>query len=171
MIPVAISSAATIQVSHYRGQCKPVESKRSGVAALTMATLYGGLMTLLILVFGQQIAPWFSNDPEVIGLIGSLIIFIAMFQLVDAIQMVAAGILRGLEEFVKPLITVLFVYWMVIIPIGYFVGVKGWLVKQPDIEHIWLLLTGGLTFAALLLGSQSYRQLNQNINNAEASVA
>lgn len=171
MIPVAISSAATIQVSKYRGMSLPFESKRSGIAALTMATLYGGIMTVLILVFGKQIAPWFSEDPEVIALISSLIIFIAMFQLVDAIQMVAAGILRGLEEFVRPLVTVLFVYWIVIIPISYAIGVKGWLVDQPDIEHIWLLLTCGLTFAALLLGTQSYLQLTKNVHKPELANA
>ncbi|TFH92032.1 MATE family efflux transporter [Vibrio ouci] len=171
MIPVAISSAATIQVSHYRGQSLPSESKRAGLAALTMATLYGAIMTGVILAFGQHIAPWFSDDPEVVALISSLILFIAMFQLVDAIQMVAAGILRGLEEFVKPLVTVLFVYWIVIIPISYFIGVKGWLVEQPNIEQIWLLLTCGLTFAALLLGAQSYLQLNKNLLNPELKTA
>ncbi len=171
MIPVAISSAATIQVSHYRGQSLPSESRRAGLAALTMATLYGTIMTAVILAFGQHIAPWFSDDPEVVALISSLILFIAMFQLVDAIQMVAAGILRGLEEFVKPLMTVLFVYWIVIIPISYFIGIKGWLVEQPNIEHIWLLLTCGLTFAALLLGMQSYLQLNRNLVRTELTTA
>ncbi len=171
MIPVAISSAATIQVSHYRGQSLPLESKRSGVAALTMATLYGVAMTAMILTFGRQIAPWFSEDSEVVAIISSLILFIAMFQLVDAIQMVAAGILRGLEEFVKPLVTVLFVYWIVVIPISYLIGVKGWLVEQPAIEHIWLLLTCGLTFAALLLGTQSYLQLNKHLGKHELTTA
>ncbi len=161
MIPVAISSAATIQVSHYQGLSQPSSAKQTGLTALTIAVIYGSIMSLAILAFGHNLAPLFSDDPEVVTLISSLIIFIAMFQLVDAIQMVAAGILRGLEEFIKPLVTVLFVYWIVIIPISYVIGVKGWLVEQPNIKHIWIMLTLGLTFAAMLLGAQSYIQLNK----------
>lgn len=162
MIPVAISSAATIQVAHFHGKQESNNSRKTALAAMLIAAGYGSVMTLILLLFGHHLTGLFTQDQEVNNLISGLIIFIAMFQLVDALQMVAAGILRGLEEFVKPLLTVLFIYWVVIIPASYLIGVKGWLVSEPRIETIWMMLTLGLTFAAVFLGLQSYRMLNKS---------
>jgi len=168
MIPVALSSAVTIRVAHCQGLQKPLITMKTGLAALKLASVYGLFMSGMIFLFSHHIVGLFSQDTEVIAIISGLVVYIAVFQLVDSVQIVAAGILRGLEEFIKPLIAVLFTYWVVVIPLSYLVGVKGWWVDQPSIETIWMLLSLGLTMAALVLGVQAYLQLSERLKAPSA---
>ena len=159
-------SAATIRVAHYQGLEEPENSKKSGLGALKLSALYGLIMTGLVFAFREQIVTLFSQDKEVIALISGLVLYIAVFQFVDAIQIVAAGILRGLEEFIKPLIAVLCTYWVVVIPLSYFIGIRGWWIAKPGIYTIWTLLSLGLACAAIVLGSQAYIQLSAKLKTS-----
>lgn len=161
MIPVAFSSAATIRVAHFHGSNDMVNRKKSAYAALAIASVYGIITTLLLLGFGKHVLSLFSNEKDVIIIASGLLLYIAAFQLFDAIQMVAAGILRGLQEFVKPLLVIVFTYWVLVIPLSYFIGVKGWLFNA-SIETIWLILSFGLVFAAFALLLTSYKALQTN---------
>lgn len=158
MIPVAFSSAATIRVAHFYGVNDISSCKKSAFAALIISGIYGVITTMLLLMFGEHLLSLFSNEEEVIIIASGLLVYIAIFQFFDAIQMVSSGILRGLQEFVKPLIVILLTYWVFVIPVAYLVGVKGWLFHS-GIDVIWLVLAIGLIIAAFALSWISYKQL------------
>lgn len=63
-------------------------------AALGYACVSASLMLLL----REQIAAMYSPDPAVIAIAASLIVFSALFQFSDALQVTAAGALRGYQD-------------------------------------------------------------------------
>ncbi|EPJ48914.1 MAG: hypothetical protein OFPII_03900 [Osedax symbiont Rs1] len=162
MIPVALSSAATIRVAYYRGQLDAVGAQQTTLAAMLIAAGYGALMTVIILVVGEGVLSAFTNDQQVLAIASGLLLFIAAFQLLDALQITAAGVLRGMEEFIKPLIAVLITYWGLVIPLSYAIGVRGWLLPgYIGINTIWFMLSVGLSIAALILGYQAFSVLKE----------
>jgi multidrug resistance protein, MATE family len=71
----------------------------------------------------------------------------ALFQVVDAMQVVALSLLRGLQDTTVPMIMAIVSYWLIGMPVAYVFGFSlGWAEAG-----IWLGLTTGLAAAAILL--------------------
>lgn len=172
MIPVALSNAATIRVAHHRGQQDAVGARQTMFASMLIAAGYGALMTVIILLAGDGMLSAFSEDQQVLAIVSGLLLFIAAFQLLDAVQITAAGVLRGMEEFVKPLITVLVTYWLLVIPLSYAIGVRGWLLPEfIGINTIWFMLSAGLSIAAFILTYQAFYVLKTFRKTGDPEVA
>ena len=159
MIPIAISSATTIRIAHFAAlKDQPAKMATSySVAAFTL--LYGLVVATVLTLFAPQITRLFSLDQEFIQIAVGLMSLLAVFLIFDAFQTVASGVLRGLQLFMQPLFVILFCYWIIILPLGYFMGVKGWMQAQANVEVIWMVLTGGIFIAAMMMLLLSYRYL------------
>ncbi len=114
------------------------------------------------MTFAIPLTGLFSKDSEVLNIATGLMSFVAVFLVFDAIQTVASGVLRGLQQFMQPLFVILFCYWVVIIPLSYLMGVRGWLQESANVNIIWSVLTCGISLAAILLVIQSYHYLKKN---------
>jgi MATE family multidrug resistance protein len=69
----------------------------------------------------------------------------ALFQLVDGGQVLAIGLLRGIQDTAGPMVITVFGYWGVGIPTAYLLGFH----TQLAGSGIWLGLVSGLSFAAI----------------------
>ncbi|NMM39597.1 MATE family efflux transporter [Pseudoalteromonas arctica] len=171
MIPLALSSATTIRIASLPNAADYLSRRLTAKAAISLAFLYGVIAALVIMTFGQLILHAFSHDEKVLMLASGLLLYIALFQLFDAIQIVAAGILRGLQEFMSPLLVILVVYWFAVVPFSYFVVNYGWWGGSAGVDNIWLLLSTGLALAALVLSINSFRIVNKKVDLFVASEA
>ncbi len=151
MVPVALANATTIRIAHFRAQNDVRNKRYTGWAAMSLAIIYGVGIGGLLVLLGQPIVNAFSTDQQVLIITAGLIVYVALFQLFDAIQIVASGILRGVEQFTKPMLVMLLVYWVLVVPVSYAVGIKGWGISAGGIDVIWLILALGLGGAALIL--------------------
>ncbi len=161
MIPLALGSAATIRIAHFRAQQNWQDLAKTRNASLLFSLIYGALMAFAILYLLEPFAALFSHDQQVVVLITALFGYIAAFQFVDAVLIVASSILRGVEEFVKPLAAIFFCYWLFVLPMSYVVGVKGWWFGESGITTIWSILIVGLAAAAGVLTVQAHRSTRQ----------
>ena len=69
--------------------------------------------------FRELIVSIYTTD-EVFSLAVYLLIFAAIFQLPDGIQMGALGSLRGFKDTFVPMILLFISYWIFAMPIGYY---------------------------------------------------
>ena len=81
----------------------------------------------------------------------NLLLFAALYQFSDTIQMVVGGILRGYKDTKVILYITLFSYWVIGVPLGYTLGRTDWLVPHIDAKGFWIAFVVSLTFAAILL--------------------
>jgi len=71
----------------------------------------------------------------------------ALFQVADAVQVMALGLLRGVRDTKVPMILAAVSYWLIGIPASYVLAFElGW-----GGEGLWLGLVVGLSLAAILL--------------------
>ena len=81
-----------------------------------------------------------------------LLLFAAVYQCTDAIQVIAAGALRGYKD-MRSIFNITFVaYWLLGLPIGYILGMKDWIVEPMGAHGFWIGFIVGLTSAAIMLG-------------------
>lgn len=144
MTTSGLAAAATIRVGHFLGQ-RDFNSMRT--AAFTLIGMAMAVMTAwaLLFIFGRNFLPTlYIADVDVIALTSTLLIVAAFFQLSDGMQVVCAGALRGLQDVKIPTFFIFIAYWIIGLPLGYWLGFK----MDFGPKGIWIGLLIGLTLTA-----------------------
>ena len=113
----------------------------------------------------ESIAALYTHDAAVISLAASLMVYTALFQFSDAIQVTAAGALRGYQDTRVTMLLTLFAYWGIGLPVGYGLGLSHWFGTPSGPAGLWQGLVVGLTCAALMLGIRLARSARRQIRN------
>jgi multidrug resistance protein, MATE family len=122
MIPLAISSATSVKISYFYGR-KNFERIRNFIkASLIISMTFMAFAGLCLYLFPGFILGIFTTDQEIITAGVSIIIVCAMFQIFDGAQVTLSGILRGFGITRPTFVIVLVGYWLIGLPLGYYLG-------------------------------------------------
>ena len=115
--------AATILVGQYQGARKSATAERAGFTALKMAWVYMGVVALSFLLFPQPYFALFTGDApgmvslgEVLGKGRWLLAMMALWGLLDAINLVVGGALKGAGDTRFVLVYSALTTWLVWMP-------------------------------------------------------
>ena len=153
MFPLGLAMATGMRVSHAVGAG---ELARRRPIALGSAALGMLMMSCFAVAFGfggRGIAAWFVNDAAVVALAAQLFAVAALFQLFDGLQVIAAASLRGITDVRVPAVITFVAYWLIALPLGYLLGVRGPL----GAVGMWTGIATGLAFAAVFLSARFAR--------------
>ena len=146
---IGFSVASTVMIGRKLGEKDFVNLEKVGFNNLKIAFLFM-LMCGIFLILGKDILPSFftkKEDVDVMLLASKLMIIAALFQLSDGIQVTALGCLRGIQDVKIPSILTFISYWVITIPLGYYLTV----VQQMGAFGMWIALGIGLTISAVML--------------------
>jgi MATE family multidrug resistance protein len=144
MTASGVAAAATIRVSHELGKQNPAGVRR---VAFVLVGIGLALMTTWAALFvaGHQVLPLlYINDDMVIPVASSLLLVAGLFQLSDGMQVICIGALRGLHDVRVPSLLIFISYWVIGLPLGYWLGLHTTLGPVG----IWMGLLIGLTLTA-----------------------
>ena len=148
MVPLGVSAAAAVLVGHAVGRGDPEAARREASAALACGVGFMATTAIILISFAPWLARAFTPDPGIIAVARVLIPIAGVFQVVDGIQGVSSGILRGAGDTRIPMLSNLAGYAIVGLPIGAWLCFsQGW-----GAPGIWWGLCAGLAAVALLLG-------------------
>lgn len=123
---------------------------------LMMLTVSASLSVLLY-VFRYPAAGIFTDSPEVASMAVSLFFFLFAYQFGDALQLCFANVLRGLQD-VKPIMYAAFVsYYVIAIPVAYYLGFHAHL----GLQGIWTGFPVGLTLAGIFFFTYYRRDIRR----------
>jgi len=147
MVPLGVAMATTVRVGRAVGRGDP-----HGVRSAGFVGMGTSLATQLVSCSAMALAPhWiaglYSDDHRVANLAAQLLLFAAVFQFSDGIQVTANGALRGLKDTTMPMLITTFAYWGVGMPLGYSLAFH----RAMGVQGMWIGLIAGLSVAALLL--------------------
>jgi MATE family multidrug resistance protein len=159
MVPLGISGAAATRVGNAVGR-RDLPAARLA-AGVTLA-LGAGVMCVSATVFAlfpRLLSRIYSPDLEVITAAAALIPIAAVFQVVDGLQVVSSGILRGAADTLLPAALALVGFWVIGLPFGW------WLAFPQGLgpRGLWWGLTLGLAATALLLVWRARHRLDQPV--------
>ncbi|MBR0554979.1 MATE family efflux transporter [Ciceribacter sp. L1K23] len=152
MIPLGLSQAATVRIGIAHGRNDYPNLVRAAITVTLIAMLIALVGGILFAAIPTTLGSPFLNTStadaaRVLEIAGPFIVVAGFFQLMDGLQAVASGLLRGLKDARVPMVLALVSYW----PIGFFLA---WLLAFP-LEFggigIWLGFLIGLASAALML--------------------
>jgi len=147
MIVLGLSMAGGIRVGNAVGEKNVTRVRRAGFTSIFLALCVMSVSGIIFIIFRNYLPALYIDDETVISIASSLLIIAALFQLSDGVQAVGIGILRGLTDVKIPTVITFVAYWIVGLPIGYFLAFElGW-----DVQGVWIGLLAGLTTSAILL--------------------
>jgi len=152
MIPMALGMAVAIRVGFNTGAGDLAAARRSGWVAIGIGLAFAVVAGGALLAFRGAVAGLYSNEADVIRVAAELMIFVAVYQLVDDTQVTAIGALRGFKDTRMPMIIALLAYWAVGLPVGALLGLGT--VEVPGLTGVrgfWVGLSAGLSVAAVVL--------------------
>lgn len=147
MFAMGLGATATIRISNLSGAGNIAQLKIVSYSLLVMMMAVESVFVIAIIVLQKVLPGFYVDEPDVILIAGKLLVIAAFFQLSDGIQVLAMSALRGLSDVKIPTWIALLAYWIISIPIGYFI-----MQYSPHLSKgIWFGFLIGLSIAAVLL--------------------
>lgn len=147
MLASGIANAATIKTGNNYGKKDYKALRLSAIASYHIVLVFMLFTALVFIIANKQLPYIYTDDPTVVSIAANLIILAGFFQLFDGTQVVGLGILRGLGDVKFPTFISFLSYWIIGIPVGYFLGMHAGL----GVNGIWYGLTLGLLTSSILL--------------------
>ncbi|HVD98601.1 MAG TPA: MATE family efflux transporter [Cytophagaceae bacterium] len=142
-----ISAAATVRVGNELGRRNFIQLRKAGYSALFLVLCYMSVTAISFVCLRFYLPGLYIEEQPVIQMASMLLLIAAFFQLSDGVQVVGLGALRGIGDVIVPTIAVLVAYWVIGLPVGYWMAFKCGL----GIEGVWYGLSVGLIFVSLFL--------------------
>ena len=157
MVHLGLSQAATVRAGRTWGRKDIAALKTGGNVAVVSSLVFAMITIAAFLLFPEVLISFFvdaddSQRPEILAIGVGLLALAALFQLVDGAQVMALGLLRGVQDTRVPMILASLSYWGLGLPAGYVLGFPLGL----GAVGIWLGLVVGLAMAAVLLLGRFY---------------
>jgi MATE family multidrug resistance protein len=147
MVPVGVSAAAAVRVGSQVGAGSLDGCRRAASAALLIGVAFMSVSAVGFLTLPELLARAYTDKLEVLRLAALLIPIAGFFQVFDALQVVSAGVLRGLGDTRTPLVVNMVGFWLVGLPVSILLGFSANLGPQG----LWWGLVVGLGAVAAIL--------------------
>ncbi len=152
MVPLGISSAAAVTISRALGEQNQNEMRKLAWLSIRIGLMYALCSGLIIIVFRDFFLSLFTTDPSAIAVGRTLLFWAAVFQLGDAMQVILAGVLRGMGYTrIQPIVNGIG-HALIGLPLAFTLANQTPLLFTLKIEAYWIGLSSGLFAVALGLG-------------------
>ena len=158
MVHIGLSQAATVRAGRALGRGDGTALREGGITAIALSAAFAVCAVAAFLLIPETLISLFIDpaEPERPALLAigvTLLAFAALFQMVDALQVMALGLLRGVQDTTVPMIMASVSYWVIGLPVSYLLAFKLGL----GAAGLWLGLVVGLTCAAISLHWRFWR--------------
>ena len=163
MLPLGVSAAVSIRVAQVIGSGEWPRVAAIGQAGLGVVTLWMGGFALLFLFAGAWIGALFVDDAAIISAAAAIFFVFGFTQLMDGVQSVSLGALRGMLDNDYPIRVSLVSYWLIALPLSAVMGFAA----DLGAPGIWAGFGIGLSVAAVALAWRFWRLSHRALPPAE----
>lgn len=156
MVAMGFSVAAMIRVGNQKGLQRFRELRRIAVSIFLLTTVFAVFFALSFFFLRGALPKLYldfdnvddiANTMDVLQIATKLMFIAAIFQISDALQVVALGALRGMQDVKIPTFITFIAYWVIGFPISYYLGMY----TEYASAGIWIGLLAGLTASGVML--------------------
>ncbi len=147
MVPLGVSSAASVMVGHAVGEGDALQARRVATAALIVGAVFMGACAGMMLAIPELLARLYTSVPGVVAVAAALIPIAGVFQVFDGLQVVATGILRGIGDTRAPMVVNILGFWLMGMPVSLWLGFR----EGGGVVGLWWGFVAGLAGVAAFL--------------------
>jgi multidrug resistance protein, MATE family len=156
MVAMGFSVAAMIRVGNQKGLKNFRELRRVAISIGLLTSILALVFAVFFILFNESLPKIFldydsvadfADNVEVVTIAAQLLIIAAIFQFTDALQVVALGALRGMQDVKIPTVITFIAYWIIGFPISYYLSME----TSLESMGIWIGLLAGLSASGIML--------------------
>lgn len=151
MFYLGLGQGVTIRASQFLGAKDPHAAWYTIKVGTTFNVALSALFCCMFLAFNEQFVALISDDPEVIKLAGVLLIFGALFQIPDCLQVAVISAMRAYHDTASPPKYQIFSFWLLGLPLGIGLAFYQWLPGLDGAKGMWVAMLLSLSVVAVLL--------------------
>lgn len=157
VLPMGLGAAAGIRVGYFVGQRDYDAARHAAATAMKLALAYGVIVSLLLVLFRAELVALYTRDASVIPTALALVVFVAVYQIVDDANAVAIGALRGYKDTQAPMVFGLVGFWVLALPLGMALAYGYGGLPELGVFGYWTGLAIGLFVVAALSSWRLWR--------------
>ncbi|WP_024596495.1 MULTISPECIES: MATE family efflux transporter, partial [unclassified Pseudoalteromonas] len=168
MMPLSLSIAISIRIGNLYGQNNLQQLKVAVSTSYILAIVIALFLALMTFTGRDLISQLYTDSPAVMALASSIMILACVYQLPDALQVAANGMLRGLK-YTTPISYITFIsYWLIGFCLGYVLARTDIIVPAMGPHGFWVGIIVGLSVAAILLMLTVRKRLKYEFANSDS---
>ena len=163
MVPLSLAIAVSARVSFWRGAGDEARAQATVWIGFRLSVLVSIALAAILLIAKYAIASVYSTQPAVVLLSASLLAWVALYHLADAMQTVCVFVLRSYRTTVGPLVVYCVLLWGGGLGGGYVLAYRGigpWPATQSP-ESFWMASTLALAVTAAAFAWMLHRVVNR----------
>lgn len=147
MVPMGISTAATVMVGFHFGAGRFAEAKRAGNICILASVIFMAVMSLMMVLYKEALMSWFTDNPPIVAIGANLFLLAALFQVADGAQITTAGVFKGIGNAKTPMLANFLGYYFFGLPLSLVLC----FFYHWNVQGLWVGFTAGLFFIACFL--------------------
>jgi MATE family multidrug resistance protein len=149
MLTTGLATAASVRVANALSTHDWASASRAGWIAVALIALVMSILAIFTAAFSTELAGVYTADPKVLGALAPLLATgISVMLIMDGLQGVLMGALRGCADTFWPTLTYGVCFWILGVPIAYYWGY----LRGGGPPMLVIALTIALSAAMLALG-------------------
>jgi MATE family multidrug resistance protein len=151
MLLISIGAALATRVGHAIGAGNRQRLQLAIRSGAGMTVLLGLTCTATLLIAPTLIVSAYTDDAAIHDMASTLIQLAALFIAFDALQVTASFSLRAFKDTRFPFIVLCSVYWLVTLPLGYYLGIVLAQDPQQGTVGFWKAMIAGIALSTAIL--------------------
>jgi len=159
MIPLSFAQVGTVRFARAVGRKDIAAMDRAGKSVLILGLGFAILSAVAFVLFPLPLIGMYldKTNPDALLILAygvPLLAVSAAFQIVDTLQAIASGLLRGMKDTQVPMYIAMFSYWVFGVPAAYILGFT----LDFGGPGVWSGLAIGLAVAAVLMNWRYFKR-------------
>ncbi|PIE24109.1 MAG: hypothetical protein CSA62_04710 [Planctomycetota bacterium] len=149
MLPLGISQAAAVRVGYELGAGRFDQMRRAAWLACALGMAVMSVAAILFWLIPENLAWYMTPDQAIVAIAVQLLPIAAAFQIVDGLQVVATGALRGAGDLRVAMLLHLLGFWALGVPFGWWLAFREPFALGPP--GLWIGLAAAIFATALFM--------------------
>jgi len=150
MLSIGLSTATSVRVANAVGRHDPPGLVAAGWIGMGLVLALQAMVGLIIHTFDDTIAGFYSREAAVLAIAVPALALVGLVVVIDGLQAVAMGALRGTADIWLPMLACALAFWGVAVPGAYLLGIAA---QGGVIGLLWGIFAG-LSVAFVLLAGR-----------------
>ena len=156
---ISIGSAMATRVGHAIGAGDRQAVSLSFRVGTSVTVIIALVIMALLLTLPGPIARAYTDEPDILALALTLIRLACLFILIDAIQVATSFCLRAFKDTRFPFLVMCVTYWMITLPLGYWLGVMSTDDPVAGTVGFWKAMILGIAITTVIVSARLWRTL------------
>lgn len=159
---IGFATAASVHVGNAVGRQDAVGARTAGWVAVGATATVMLALGIVFITIPDLLAAIYASDARIVAVVVPTLVVAAFALLPDGVQAVLMGALRGTADVWPATALYLFSFWGVMVPVGYYLGVK----LGGGAPALMQAIIIGTVLATLLLGWRFHRVSRRGVTRA-----